>query len=149
MSLLATCPRNLVELNKGEISESYAKTLILYAHYLMGTSLRAFSLIADTNYIIQNSVRVLKGLFEIALFKNRATLASTIHSLALELEKRLLPHYSELMQFTRWSSTELLTTKASMKGKAARVDGLLHDHIVNTLHQQGISKLTELMDMPD
>ena len=29
------------------------------------------------------------------------------------------------------------------------MDGLLHDHLVNHLHQQGISKLIHLIEMPD
>ena len=61
--LLAEVPKELVHLKNTELGEPYSKVLILYAHYIMGTQLRAFSLIADTNYIIQNSLRILRGLF--------------------------------------------------------------------------------------
>ena len=47
------------KLEKEEMMESYGKAMILLDAYLKGLEVKAFSLIADTGYIVQNGSRIM------------------------------------------------------------------------------------------
>ena len=64
-----------VQVDKTCFNESYTKVLVLFEVYLRQINLRTFSLIADLAYIVQNSARLLRAMFEIAMNKNYANLA--------------------------------------------------------------------------
>ena len=57
----------LVEVHKHQANEAPTKVLMLFEAYLKNRQLKTFSLISDMAYIVQNSARLLRALFEIAL----------------------------------------------------------------------------------
>lgn len=63
-----------MKIDKDEVMECYGKAIILLEAYLKGLEVKAFSLIADTGYIVQNGARIMRALFEICLNKNYANL---------------------------------------------------------------------------
>lgn len=72
-------------------NEAYTKVLVLFEMYLRGINLKTFSLISDMAYIVQNSARLLRAMFEIAMNKNYAMLAKTALRYCQILDKRLRP----------------------------------------------------------
>jgi hypothetical protein len=80
-----------VDVDKTAFNESHTKVLILLECYLRNLSLRTFSLISDMAYIVQNSARLLRAMFEIAMNKNFAALAKTALRYCQILDKRLRP----------------------------------------------------------
>ena len=63
--LVAEC--ELVQVSKDLANEASTKVLLLFEAYLKNRPLKTFSLISDMAYIVQNSARLLRALFEIAL----------------------------------------------------------------------------------
>ncbi len=76
-----------------------AKVLLLIEAYLYQQQLAEFSLIADTNYIMQNMVRLSRGLFEIALRKKLPQTVRQCLQWSIRLEKRMLEANSFARQF--------------------------------------------------
>lgn len=71
-------------------------------------SIRSFSLISDSNYIVQNASRLLRGLFEISLRKDLATVATKLLDLCHSVDKRLWSHFNTpLRQLDNFLSDEL------------------------------------------
>lgn len=64
-----------VQVDKTCFNESYTKVLLLFEMYLRRINLKTFSLISDMAYIVQNSARLLRAMFEIAMNKNFSNLA--------------------------------------------------------------------------
>ena len=60
-------------------------------------------------YVVQNSARLLRAMFEIALSKNYANLAKTALKWVLILEKRVRPDDHPMKQFTKDSYVGKLT----------------------------------------
>ena len=89
--------------------ESEAKVLLLLECYLMQRPLMIFSLIADTNYIMQNVIRLMRGMFEIALRKNLYRTAMLCLEWTIRLDKRLLMGHSFARQFARSANVNPLT----------------------------------------
>ena len=81
-------------------NESYTKVLVLFEAYLRRLNLKTFSLISDTAYIVQNSARLLRAMFEIAMNKNFAMLAKSALRWCQILDKRLRPDDHPLKQMT-------------------------------------------------
>lgn len=65
-------------LDAGNVIDSYQKVLLLIQGYLSLASYNTYSLVADTNYIVQNGTRILRCIFEICLRKNLAYLSMTV-----------------------------------------------------------------------
>lgn len=79
------------DLDKDERHESYGKALILLEAYLRGSEVRAFSLIADMGYVIQNSARIMRALFELCLNKNYSELTFASLKWCKLMDKKMLP----------------------------------------------------------
>jgi len=62
----------------GNVIDPYAKVMLLIQGYLSMADYDTYSLVADTNYIIQNGTRILRCIFEICLRKNLAYLSITV-----------------------------------------------------------------------
>ncbi|KAJ3318630.1 activating signal cointegrator 1 complex subunit [Boothiomyces sp. JEL0866] len=84
---------------KGGTDTNYGKTNILLQAYISKSRIDDFALISDCGYVAQNSSRILRALFEIALSRNWGPVASVIHSLCLSVEKRLWSFQNPLTQF--------------------------------------------------
>lgn len=89
----------LVPVKQGEELETSAKVLLLIEAYLYQYQLTTFSLIADTNYVMQNVVRLMRGMFEIALRKKFPLTAFNCLQWSIRLDKRMLPESSFARQF--------------------------------------------------
>lgn len=98
-----------VMVDKTCFNEAYTKVLVLFECYLRNINLRTFSLISDMAYIVQNSARLLRAMFEIAMNKNYATLAKVALRWCQVLDKRLRPDDHPLKQMTMYSSVGKLT----------------------------------------
>jgi replicative superfamily II helicase len=80
-----------VQVDKTCFNESHTKVLVLFEAYLRNLNLRTFSLISDLAYMVQNSARLLRAMFEIAMNKNYASLAKIALRYCQILDKRLRP----------------------------------------------------------
>lgn len=70
----------IVEVDKATFNEAHTKVLVLFEAYLKNRIVKTFSLISDMAYVVNNSARLLRAMFEIALKKNYAgLLKSTLH----------------------------------------------------------------------
>lgn len=129
MQLVPEC--QLVEVSKSNANEAPTKVLMLFEAYLKQRPLKTFSLISDMAYIVQNSARLLRALFEIALQRNYANLMKTCLDWCHILDKRVLPQSHILRQFTLNSHVGKLT---NANAKVTRF-GYLKDDIVYRLEQ--------------
>ncbi|RKP20798.1 Sec63-domain-containing protein [Rozella allomycis CSF55] len=75
------------------------KVNILLQSYISNFHLNSFSLISDTNYIIQNASRLIRSILEISLKRNWASTAEMSLNLAKMIEKRLWLDDHFLFQF--------------------------------------------------
>lgn len=87
-------------LSTGASFETHEKVLILFQAYLGHAELEAFSLVADTNYIIQNGSRLLRCILDIALKKAMAPLALTVIHWCKIIESGVRDDETPLRQFT-------------------------------------------------
>jgi activating signal cointegrator complex subunit 3 len=71
---------------------------ILLQTYIGGGSPVAFSLVSDMAYVAQNAARILRGLFEITLRRNWASLTQKLLTLCKMLDRRLWDFQSPLHQ---------------------------------------------------
>lgn len=84
---------------KGGPDTNYGKTNILLQTYISRGFVEDFSLVSDTNYVSQNSSRIMRALFEIALSRNWGPTASVILSLCKSIDRRLWSFQHPLLQF--------------------------------------------------
>ena len=91
---------HLVPVQSGEELETSAKVLLLIEAYLYQEQLTAFSLIADTNYVMQNVVRLMRGMFEIAMRKKYPLTALNCLQWSIRLDKRMPMESSFARQFS-------------------------------------------------
>ena len=73
--------------------------LLLFILYLI-TNMKGFALVADMTYIQQSACRLMRALFEIALKRGWASLATKILSICKMVEKRTWGSQSPLRQFS-------------------------------------------------
>ena len=130
-----------VEVDKASYNESYTKVLVLLEVYLRQKQLKTFSLISDMAYIVQNSARLLRAMFEIAMNKNYARLAKTALLWCHILEKRLRPDAHILAQFGMDSHVGKLTNP---NGKVVKY-GYLKQEILYRINTADLS-LEQLQD---
>ena len=119
----------LVQVNKDNANEAPTKVLMLFEAYLKNRPLKTFSLISDMAYIVQNSARLLRALFEIALQRNYSSLMKTTLDWCNILDKRVLPGTHIMRQFTMNCHVNKLT---NANAKVTRF-GYIKDDIVYRL----------------
>lgn len=78
----------------------HGKVNILIQSFLGRQRVNSFSLMSDLSYITQNSVRIMRALFEINLRGNNALLAGKLHQMALMLEHQQWQWETPLRQFS-------------------------------------------------
>uniref|UniRef100_UPI00358EF322 activating signal cointegrator 1 complex subunit 3 isoform X2 n=1 Tax=Myxine glutinosa TaxID=7769 RepID=UPI00358EF322 len=84
----------------GGVENNYGKVNVLLQTYISRGSVDSFSLISDLSYIAQNSARIVRALFEMALRQHHPTLTEKLLTLSKCLEKRLWPFSHPLRQFS-------------------------------------------------
>ena len=115
-----------------EESESWAKVLLLIENYLNFGFLRSFSLVADTNYIMQNSIRLLRALFELCVKKHfDYTLRSSLRT-SIIVQRRMLEGQTEIRQFAKEHNVGIL-------GRNAPPAGYIKGDIINVLEKNKVT----------
>jgi hypothetical protein len=100
----------MVDVKPDEEMQPEAKVLLLLEGYLYMRPLFVFSLIADTNYIVQNVVRLMRGMFEIALQRRVYATAKECLRWTIRLGKRMLEQHSFARQFASSANVSLFTS---------------------------------------
>ncbi|KAK2190751.1 hypothetical protein NP493_71g05055 [Ridgeia piscesae] len=84
----------------GGSENAYGKVNILLQTYIGRGTVNGFSLISDQAYVAQNSARIVRGLFEVALRKGWPLMAGRLLQLSKIIERRLWGFENPLRQFT-------------------------------------------------
>jgi len=95
--------RTSVNLDEGPMIDTPQKVMLLMQGYLRDVTYENFSLINDTQYVIQNSIRLLRCLLDLCSKKNQAENVRTILSWCKFIENRIYRDDSPLKQFTKFS----------------------------------------------
>ncbi|KAI9005728.1 Sec63 Brl domain-containing protein [Hyaloraphidium curvatum] len=98
-SELKSLERNAVCEAFGGAENVHGKVNILLQSYISREWVEDFALQSDTNYVAQNSGRILRALFEIALSRNWGPTAYTILALCKSVDKRMWRFENFLAQF--------------------------------------------------
>jgi replicative superfamily II helicase len=83
----------------GGIDSSHGKANVLLQSYISNAYINDFALVSDTGYVAQNSLRIMRALFEIAISRNWGPTAAVILSLCKTIDKRLWSFLNPLLQF--------------------------------------------------
>jgi replicative superfamily II helicase len=84
---------------KNKTDTSDRKTNILLQSYISNLPIDNFAIISDSLYVAQNSSRILRALFEVALSRNWGPTCAVILSLSKSVEKRMWSFQHSLRQF--------------------------------------------------
>ena len=112
------------------VIENEEKILILISGYLKQYEFDSFSLVIDTQYVIQNSIRILRCILEIAFKKNLANLVDTAMRWCKYLENRMTPYQSSLRQFCKENNQGSYNT---MRARKEQREGFLDSAYVSKL----------------
>lgn len=115
------------------VYETEEKILILISGYLSLYEFECFSLVIDTQYVIQNSIRILRCILEMTFQKNLANLVDTAMRWCKYLENRVLPYQSPLRQFCKENNQGSFNT---MRMRKEQREGFLQAEYVETLENQ-------------
>lgn len=83
----------------GGVNSPHAKTNILLQAYISNCRVDDFALVSDTNYVAQNSARVCRALFMIALNRGWGHVCLVLLSLCKSIDKRVWPFQHPFHQF--------------------------------------------------
>lgn len=110
-------------LEEGAIIETPQKVILLLQGYLRDVTYENFSLINDTQYVVQNTIRLLRCMLDLCSKKNQAENVKLILNWCKYVENRVYKFYSPLKQFTKFSYSgyNVMRTKKHM-------DGFLSNH---------------------
>eukprot|EP01135_Chromosphaera_perkinsii_P001316 Nk52_evm43s164 gene=Nk52_evmTU43s164 len=138
----------------GGAENAHGKVNILLQTFITKASIDTFSLVSDSNYVAQNSARILRALMEIAIKKGQSGASLRLLTLCLSLEKRLWSFEHPLRQFENIKPElmrKLEVNKVSVErikdSSADEVGALVHHHrmggflkkMANTLPQLSVS----------
>ena len=119
-----------MNIEEGVVVENEEKILILISGYLQQYEFDCFSLVIDTQYVIQNSIRILRCLLEICFKKNLANLVDTAMRWCKFLENRMVPYQSPLRQFCKENNQGSYNT---MRSRKEQREGFLEADLVGRL----------------
>ncbi|KAI9167056.1 putative helicase mug81 [Paramyrothecium foliicola] len=118
----------------GGIDTPQAKTNILLQSYISKQQPDDFALTNDMNYVAQQSGRICRALFMIALNRRWGHQCLVLLTLAKSIEKRIWPFQHPLHQFdlakpvlNQLDSKENLTVEALKDMESAEIGGLVHN----------------------
>ncbi|CAK75634.1 unnamed protein product (macronuclear) [Paramecium tetraurelia] len=83
------------------IIETQEKVIALISAYLIKMNFENYALTMDTNIIIQNAIRLLRCMLDMAIKKNQACMALELLKLCKMIENRICPQQNPLFQFTK------------------------------------------------
>ncbi|CAI2176157.1 20276_t:CDS:10 [Funneliformis geosporum] len=84
---------------KQTTDDTAGKVNILLQSYLSNANIDDFALISDSAFVVQNTSRIVRALFEIALNRNWAQVSSTLLELCKCIDKRMWTFENPLAQF--------------------------------------------------
>jgi len=119
-----------MNIEDGVVIENEEKILILISGYLNQYEFDCFSLVIDTQYVVQNSIRILRCILEICFKKNLANLVDTAIRWCKFLENRMVPYQSPLRQFCKENNQGSYNT---MRARKEQREGFLDGEIVGSL----------------
>ena len=124
---------------EGGIDQAQTKTNILLQAFISKVQPEDFALTNDLNYVAQQSGRICRALFMIALNRRWGNLCLTLLTLAKSIEKRVWPFQHPLHQFelakpilNQLDAKETLTIEAMRDMEPAEIGGLVHNHSAGT-----------------
>jgi hypothetical protein len=97
--------RYSVNVDDGYVIDTPQKVVLLLQGYLRDVTYQNFSLINDTQYVVQNSIRLLRCMLDLCSKKSQAENVRTILEWCKYIENRVFRDDSPLKQFTRFSYT--------------------------------------------
>ena len=112
----------------GGVENSYGKVNILLQSYISRTKVDSFSLVSDLAYVAQNSSRIVRGLFEIALKRGQPVLAGKLLTLSKTIECQMWSFEHPLKQFHRLS-TDIVDKLDSRNISLERLSDMTADEI--------------------
>ncbi|KAI9683875.1 MAG: hypothetical protein M1829_004209 [Trizodia sp. TS-e1964] len=83
----------------GHVDDSHAKTNILLQSYISRARIEDFALVSDSAYVAQNSARICRALFLIAINRKWGYQCLVLLSLCKSIEKQIWPFQHPLHQF--------------------------------------------------
>lgn len=101
----------------GGSENAYGKVNILLQSFVSNANIENFALVSDAAYVAQNSSRILRALFEVALKKGWPQLSAKLLSLCKTVEKRMWPTEHPLYQFPGTLSMEILSKLTARRCK--------------------------------
>ncbi|KAI1381754.1 Sec63-domain-containing protein [Hypoxylon crocopeplum] len=117
------------------IDTPQAKTNILLQSYISRAQPEDFALANDLNYVAQQSGRICRALFMIALNRRWGHQCLVLLTLAKSIEKRIWPFQHPLHQFdlpksvlNQIDAKDTLTVEGLRDMEAAEIGGLVHNH---------------------
>lgn len=120
---------------EGGIDTPQAKTNILLQSYISRTQPEDFALTNDMNYVAQQSGRICRALFMLALNRRWGHQCLVLLTLSKSIEKRIWPFQHPLHQFdlakpilNQLDSKENLTIEAMKEMEPAEIGALVHNH---------------------
>ena len=126
-----------------KVYEDYEKVFILFQAYLMHIEFDNSSLISDTIYIVQNSMRILRCVLEICLKKNIASVVDLLLTWSKLLENKMLPEDHVLFQFCFENSSGNFS---AMKSRKEYKEGFLSQDLVFRVQDKELN-LSTLREM--
>nr|XP_046256523.1 activating signal cointegrator 1 complex subunit 3 [Scatophagus argus] len=121
----------------GGVENSYGKINILLQTYISRGELDSFSLISDLSYVAQNSARIVRALFEIALRKRWPAMTYRLLTLCKVIDKRLWGFAHPLRQFPNLSHV-VLNRLEEKKLTVDKLKEMRKDEIGHMLHHVNV-----------
>ncbi|PNY25026.1 helicase mug81 [Tolypocladium capitatum] len=119
----------------GGIDTPQAKTNILLQSYISRQQPEDFALSNDMNYVAQQSGRICRALFMLALNRRWGHQCLVLLTLSKSIEKRIWPFQHPLHQFdlakpvlNQLDAKEHLTVESMKEMEPAEIGGLVHNH---------------------
>lgn len=117
------------------IDTPQAKTNILLQSYISRAQLEDFALANDSNYVAQQSARICRALFMIALNRRWGNLCLVLLTLSKSIEKRIWPFQHPLHQFelpkpvlNQLDSKDAVSIETLRDMESAEIGSLVHNH---------------------
>ena len=131
----------------GGIDQASTKTNILLQSYISRARLEDFTLVSDSAYVAQNSARICRALFMIALNRRWGNLCLVLLSLCKSIEKQIWPFQHPFHQF---DLPQPILRNLDRKGSIASIESLRDmesAEIRSLIHNQGMGKtISKLLD---
>ncbi|EFA86469.1 DEAD/DEAH box helicase [Heterostelium album PN500] len=83
---------------QSEVNDKYSKVKVILQSFLSRARVDGFSLVSDSNYIIQNSSRILRGLFEITMKRGWCSVSKQVLDLCKMIDHQQWHFESPLRQ---------------------------------------------------